>query len=90
MFLHLLFFLTVIGAFMNTYLFNPTKDKFYAVMLMRMNAREYALTDYTYAILKVIVGFRSVQRGAAVDLPSDPVFCRRRQAADRDGHPAPL
>ncbi len=57
MFLHLLFFLTIIGAFMNTYLFNPTKDKFYAVMLMRMNAREYALTDYTYAILKVIVGF---------------------------------
>ena len=56
--MHLLFFLTVIGAFMNTYLFNPTKDKFYAVMLMRMNAREYsALTDYTYAILKVIVGF---------------------------------
>ena len=56
-FLHMLVLLTICGAFTNTYLFNPTKDKYYAVMLMRMNAREYAMTDYGYAMLKVIVGF---------------------------------
>ncbi|MCH1983190.1 hypothetical protein MCG98_11495 [Ruminococcus sp. OA3] len=56
-FLHILFFLTVIGAYMNTYMFNPTNDKYYAMILMRMNAREYTLSNYGYSILKVIVGF---------------------------------
>ena len=57
-FLHILLFLTVIGAFMNTYMFNPTRDKYYAIILMRMDAREYALIHYGYAILfKVIIGF---------------------------------
>ena len=56
-FLHILLFLTVIGSFMRTYLFNPTKDKYYAMILMRMDAREYTLVNYFYSILKVIVGF---------------------------------
>lgn len=56
-FLHILFFLTIAGTFMNTYLFNPTRDKYYAMMLMRMDAREYTLVNYTYAIGKVILGF---------------------------------
>lgn len=57
-FLHILLFLTVIGAFMNTYMFNPTRDKYYAMILMRMDAREYTLIHYGYAILfKVIIGF---------------------------------
>lgn len=56
-FLHILFFLTVIGAFMNTYMFNPTNDKYYAMMLMRMDARAYTLTDYFYTIGKVVIGF---------------------------------
>ena len=57
LFLHILFFLTIIGAFMNTNLFNPTKDKYYAIMLLRMNAKEYTLVNYGYGILKVIIGF---------------------------------
>lgn len=56
-FLHLLLFLTVIGAYINTSLFNPTKDKYYAIILMRMNARTYTLVNYAYTILKVVVGF---------------------------------
>lgn len=55
--LHILLFLSIIGAFMNTYMFNPTKDKYYAMILMRMDARGYTLVNYIYAILKVIVGF---------------------------------
>src|SRR5699024_8477055 len=31
--------------------------KYYAMILMRMNAREYTLVNYGYSILKVIVGF---------------------------------
>ena len=57
LFLHILLFLTVIGAFLNTHLFNPTRDKYYAMILMRMDARTYTLVNYYYAIAKVIVGF---------------------------------
>lgn len=57
LFLHMLLFLTVIGSFLNTSLFNPSKDKYYAVILMRMDAREYTVVNYIYSILKVIVGF---------------------------------
>lgn len=56
-FLHILLFLTIIGSYVNTSLFNPSKDKYYAIILMRMDAREYTLVNYFYAMLKVIVGF---------------------------------
>lgn len=56
LFLHILLPLSVIGAFMNTYMFNPTKDKYYAMILMRMNARAYTLVNYTYAMLKFVIG----------------------------------
>ena len=57
LFLHILFFLTVIGSFSNTHLFNPSKDKYYALILMRMNAKEYTLTNYFYTMIKTLVGF---------------------------------
>ncbi|MGI6006488.1 MAG: hypothetical protein ACOX8E_03235 [Ruminococcus sp.] len=66
LYLHILVFLTVIGAFANTSLFNPTRDKYYAMILMRMDARKYTLVNYAYSILKVIVGF----------LPFSLWFCR--------------
>lgn len=56
-FLHILLFLTVIGCFLNTQLFNPTRDKYYAIFLMRMDARGYTLVNYMYSIIKVIAGF---------------------------------
>lgn len=56
-FLHILLILTVIGSFMNTHLFNPTKDKYYAMILMKMDAREYTLVNYIYSILKIVIGF---------------------------------
>ena len=42
---------------MNTSIFNPTRDKYYAMILLRMNARSYTLANYGYALLKVVVGF---------------------------------
>ena len=50
-------FLTIAGAIMNTYMFNPTNDKYYAMFIMRMNAKKYTLSNYIYSILKVITGF---------------------------------
>ena len=57
LFVHILFFLTLIGAYMNTYMFNPTNDKYYAMMLLRMDARRFMLSGYIYAMLKVLIGF---------------------------------
>lgn len=57
MFLHLLVILTFIGTQANTYIFNPTKDKFYAMILLGMNAKNYTLINYFYAIFKVLAGF---------------------------------
>ncbi len=56
-FLHIFVCLMVIGSYANTYLFNPSNDKYYALILMRMNAKEYALVNYGYSILKVLIGF---------------------------------
>lgn len=71
LFLHMLLFLTIIGAFMNTNLFNPTKEKYYAVFLMRMDAKQYVLINYGYAILKVVIGFMPfmILVGSMLDLP---------------------
>lgn len=57
LFLHIFFFLTITGSFMNTYMFNPTRDKYYILILLRINAREYTLINYGYSILKVLLGF---------------------------------
>ncbi|MBE5873084.1 MAG: hypothetical protein E7287_01615 [Lachnospiraceae bacterium] len=57
LFLHLLVLLTLLGSFVNTYMFDPSRDKYYAMMLLNMNAREYTLVNYGYAIIKILIGF---------------------------------
>lgn len=56
-FYHIFFFSTVVGGLLNTDMFNPTKDKYYAMFLMRMDARQYTLVNYGYFLLKTLVGF---------------------------------
>lgn len=70
-FLHILLFLTLIGTYMNTGLFDPTRDKYYAMILLRMNARSYTLVHYGYVLFKTVVGFLpfTVLFGMAWDVP---------------------
>lgn len=70
-FLHIFLFLTIIGAYIDISMFNPTRDKYYAMILLRMNAREYTLVNYGYSILKVIIGFLpfSILFGMMRDVP---------------------
>lgn len=56
-FIHIFVFLTIIGGFLNTHLFNPSKDKYYAIILMKFDAKEYTLSNYYYFLLKVLIGF---------------------------------
>lgn len=55
-FLHIFFFLTLIGGILNTKLFDPSKDKYYAIFLMRQDAKEFTLTDFYYFLGKNFVG----------------------------------
>lgn len=56
-FLHILLFLTIVGGFLNTHMFNPTKDKFYAICMMRINVRTYVISNYIYFLMKMFIGF---------------------------------
>ena len=56
-FLHLFFFLTLTGGLFNTFMFNPTKDKYYALILMNMDAKKFTLSNYYYALIKQYIGF---------------------------------
>ena len=55
-FLHIFIFLTIAGAVANTQIFNPTKDKYYAMFLLRMNAKSYTLNNYFYFLFKILIG----------------------------------
>ena len=56
-FIHLFVFLTFAGGVLNTYMLNPTKDKYYAIILMNIDARKYGLSNYYYQLIKLVVGF---------------------------------
>ena len=56
-FLNILLFLTIAGAVSNNRLFEPGRDKYYSIILMRMNAAKYTITNYLYELLKIIIGF---------------------------------
>lgn len=56
-FLHILLFLTLVGSYMHTNLFDSSRDKYYAIILLRMNARSYTLVHFGYDLTKTVVGF---------------------------------
>lgn len=58
-FVHIYFFLTIAGALCNCRVFDPTKDKYYAIILMRMDAKNYTIAQHIYTVLRVLVGTES-------------------------------
>lgn len=75
-FLHMIVFLTVIGAFLNTYMFNIEKEKYYALMVMHMKSCDYVKSNYYYNLVKLIGGLGLVLAilGGRIDLPFYLVF----------------
>ena len=55
-FINIFIFLTIIGGLINTYLFNPSIDKYYAIYLMRFDSKKYTLSNYYYNLIKCIIG----------------------------------
>ncbi len=58
--LHVFFFLTLNGTMVRNTVFDYSESMYYAVFLMRMNAREYALSNYFYFLVKDYVGMAVV------------------------------
>ena len=45
-FLNIFIFLSIIGSLLNTYLLEPSKDAYYAINILKFNAKEYGLSNY--------------------------------------------
>ena len=56
-FIHIYVCLTLIGGFLNDYLIEPTRDKYYSIILMKMNAKEYAISEYLFKAITQIILF---------------------------------
>jgi hypothetical protein len=54
--LHMLFFTTMIGGLLNTSIFEPSRDRYYGIILMHMKASEYVISNFFYTLLKTIAG----------------------------------
>ncbi len=60
LFLNIFFFMTILGALSNNRFCQSDASSFYAVFLMRMDAKRYTLSNYAYFIVKTFVGFAVV------------------------------
>ncbi|MCD7839077.1 MAG: hypothetical protein LUG46_00465, partial [Erysipelotrichaceae bacterium] len=56
-FLWVLFFLSLVGAFMHNYDLDSSEDKYYALVLMRMDAHQYVMSTTIFYMLKTFIGF---------------------------------
>ena len=74
-FVHIFIFLTIIGGFINTHLFNPSKDKYYAMILMKFEAKQYTLSNYYYFLFKVLIGFMPLLVIFGIFNKIDPTVC---------------
>lgn len=48
--------LSLIGAFFKTEMFEASKDKYYLITLMKMDAKSYTISSYIYYILTTFIG----------------------------------
>jgi len=55
-FIHIFMFLTLVGGLINTHMFTPSNDKYYAIILMNIDAKKYVISDLCYEMLKNIIG----------------------------------
>lgn len=56
-FLHILVLFTLMGSTLNNTMFDAGREQYYAILLMRMDAKRYTLLRYGYAMAKTVVGF---------------------------------
>ncbi len=55
--LNVLFCLSIVGGILNNYIFDESNDKYYLMIIMKMNAKKYTLTNYIFYLIKLVLGF---------------------------------
>ncbi len=53
--MNLFVFMTMVGAVSNMYMFDTHKSKYYAIMLLNVDAKKYNLVNYIYQIIKLFL-----------------------------------
>lgn len=56
-FLWVVFFLSLVGALMHNYDLDSSEDKYYALILMRMDAYKYVMSTTIFYMLSTFIGF---------------------------------
>ena len=56
-FLHILLFMSIVGSFVNSFMFEDSKQGYYAIINLNIDARKYVLSNYFYSMLKLIIFF---------------------------------
>lgn len=56
-FMHIFLFLTLVGGMVNNAFMEGSMDKYYAIFLMRMDAKKYTISHYAYFLLRCFMGF---------------------------------
>lgn len=56
-FFHIFFFLTLMGACISTNMPKANSQKYYAVLVMNMDAKKYAVIDETFFLVKTFISF---------------------------------
>ncbi len=54
-FIHMFLFCTIIGAMSNTYMLSTHRTKYYAIMLLNIDAQKYNIVNFVYQILKLSI-----------------------------------
>ena len=44
-FFNIMFFMSIIGSYLNTFMFEPSNDKYYALMVMKMDSKKYTILN---------------------------------------------
>ena len=57
---HILTFFSIAGIVINNKFLDPSEDKYYGICLMRMDAKEYILSDMIFNLLRQMIGFMAV------------------------------
>lgn len=52
-YMHLFFFITLLGTTLNTYMLSTHRTKYYAIMLLNIDAKKYNISNYFYEILQI-------------------------------------
>ncbi len=59
-FFHIFFFLTIAGGWINCYVLEMKKDNYYTIMLMKMDARNVAVSKLIYFLIRAYIGNTAV------------------------------